>query len=163
MVMMTHHVVTIALVAGSYLPQLLPIGVCVLFLHDFSDIPLDILKMSNYAKLEGWNGLFVTEVMFVVLFVEWFYIRVYLYPVKLLQSSIFEAKAICSPETSVLDVGDNIPYWLVLNGLLVTLWFLHVWWGVLIVRLLVGILTKGSHAAAEDEYEGVSSDSDKRD
>ena len=158
--MMTHHVVTIALVCGSYIPQYMPIGVCVLFLHDASDIPLDILKMSNYAKLEGLKGLFITELAFVVLFVEWFYVRVYTYPVKLLNSSFWEAKASCSPDTSFFHHEPRIPYHLALNMLLGVLWLLHIWWGLLIVRLLVGILTKGSHAAAEDEYEGVSSDSD---
>ncbi|KUF89270.1 hypothetical protein AM588_10002152 [Phytophthora nicotianae] len=53
LVMMTHHVVTIALVTWSYAVGFLPVGVVVLLLHDMTDIPLDMLKMANYLKMEG--------------------------------------------------------------------------------------------------------------
>lgn len=160
LVMMTHHVVTIALVAGSYFPGFIPVGVVGLFLHDLSDIPLDLLKMANYAKLEGLKGLFLTEMLFALLLVDWFYFRIYLYPVKLLYPSSLQAKSICSPDTPIFEVGDDIPYWLLLNCLLFVLWLLHIWWGLLIVRLLVRTIAKGTHAAGEAEYEGGSSDSD---
>ena len=90
-VMMTHHIVTIALVAGSYTGGYLPIGTTILFLHDLSDVPLDMLKMVNYAKLEGKQGYFATEITFVLLLVEWFYFRVYLFPTKLVYSAMFES------------------------------------------------------------------------
>jgi hypothetical protein len=50
-VMFTHHVVTHALVLGSYMSGYLRIGVFVLLIHDVSDVPLDLLKMTNYMGL----------------------------------------------------------------------------------------------------------------
>lgn len=161
LVMMTHHVVTIGLVAGSYMGGYMPIGVAVLFLHDLSDVPLDLLKMMNYIQLEGYRGMFLTEIMFIVVLVDWYYFRVYLYPVKLLYSVVVQAQVECpiANDASYWN-PDTIPGWLLLTSMLSLLWLLHLWWAWLIMRLLIGILTKGSHQAAEDEYEGESSESE---
>ena len=51
-----HHVVTIALVWGSYSYNYVRIGTVVLYLHDLSDIMVDLLKLTNYMKLEGPKG-----------------------------------------------------------------------------------------------------------
>lgn len=151
-VMMTHHVVTIALVGGSLVSQFIPVGVTVLFLHDVSDIPLDMLKMANYLKMEGLSGFFVTEVLFVILVIDWFYYRIFLFPTKLIYSAIVEAEIKCPSELGLS--------WFILSSLLVVLWLLHIWWGFLILRLLVRSFGQGTHVAAEEEYEGLSSDSD---
>ena len=54
--MYVHHVVTIALVWGSYSYNYVRIGTVVLYLHDLSDIMVDLLKLTNYMKLEGPKG-----------------------------------------------------------------------------------------------------------
>ena len=41
-----------------------------------TDIPLDLLKLVNYASLEGRVGWFLTEIIFVALLFHWFYCRV---------------------------------------------------------------------------------------
>ena len=51
--MYLHHIVTIMLVWGSYSYNYLRIGTGVLFVHDSSDIFVDLLKIFNYLKLEG--------------------------------------------------------------------------------------------------------------
>ena len=51
--MYLHHIVTIMLVWGSYSYNYLRIGTVVLFVHDSSDIFVDLLKIFNYLKLEG--------------------------------------------------------------------------------------------------------------
>lgn len=163
--MMTHHVVTIALVTWSYAIGFLPVGVVVLILHDFTDIPLDMLKMANYLKLEGVRGLFASEIMFVITIVNWFYFRIYLYPVKILYSTAVELR---EASMSMEDAHDwtNLfpnpgpPSWFLFNVLLATLYLLHIWWGFLLIRVLYGVLTKGPHETGKDEYEGTSSDSD---
>lgn len=141
--------------------EYLPMGLCLLFLHDVSDVPLDVLKMVNYAKLGGKKGLFITEISFVVLLMDWFYFRIYLLPAKLLYSSIVDVRRLCPPLDDSILFPKGLDYYFMINALLVLLWFLHIWWGFLIIRLLVGIFTKGTHRTAEDEYEGESSDSDK--
>merc|ERR1711937_939317 len=53
LVMMTHHVATTALIGGSYLVGYIPIGVIIVFVHDLSDIPLDLMKVLNHMGLQG--------------------------------------------------------------------------------------------------------------
>ncbi|KAJ0408497.1 hypothetical protein P43SY_006427 [Pythium insidiosum] len=165
-VMMTHHVVTIALITWSYAIGFLPVGVIVLLLHDISDVPLDVLKMANYLKLEGVRGFFACEILYVILVIEWVYFRTYLYPVKLLNTTLFENRESCMPMPEARDLtilSPCVPSWFLFNALLITLYCLHIWWGFLIVRLLFGIISKGAHETGKDEYEGTSdSDSDSK-
>ncbi|KAG6609224.1 Longevity-assurance protein (LAC1) [Phytophthora cinnamomi] len=165
LVMMTHHVVTIALVTWSYAVGFLPVGVVVLLLHDMTDIPLDMLKMANYLKIEGVPGLFTSEILFVITIVLWFYYRVYQYPTKLLYTTMVENREASMTMADAHDFTQLFPHpgppsWLLFNVLLTTLYCLHIWWGLLLVRVLVGVVTKGAHDTAKEEYEGTSSDSD---
>ncbi|CAH0517013.1 unnamed protein product [Peronospora belbahrii] len=165
LVMMTHHVVTIALVTWSYVVGFLPVGVIVLLLHDMTDVPLDMLKMANYLKMEGVPGLFTSEILFVTTIVLWFYYRVYQYPTKLLYATIVETREATMTMADAHDFTQLFPHpgppsWLLFNLLLTTLYCLHIWWGILLVRVLVGVVAKGIHDAAKEEYEGTSSDSD---
>jgi len=59
--MYVHHLVTIALFALSYGFNFVRIGTAVIFLHDSSDIVIDLLKMANYLKLEGRRGGFLVR------------------------------------------------------------------------------------------------------
>lgn len=47
-----HHLVTIALILMSWNFGFQQIGTVVLYVHDASDITIDLLKMFNYLKLE---------------------------------------------------------------------------------------------------------------
>ncbi|RHY12119.1 hypothetical protein DYB25_003667 [Aphanomyces astaci] len=167
LIMMSHHVVTIALVAWSFAVGFLPVGVLVLFLHDASDVPLDLLKMANYLKLEDRKGFFLSEVLFAVMLTVWVYFRVYLFPSKLIYTAFWENReACCLPheahDLSIIFPSPGPPSWLAFSLLLSCLYVLHIWWTFLILRLLKGVLTKSVHDVAEDEYEGAS-DSGKDD
>ncbi|KAG9403046.1 Ceramide synthase 1 [Aphanomyces cochlioides] len=167
LVMMSHHVVTIALVTWSYAMGFLPVGVVVLIIHDASDIPLDLLKMANYMKVEDRKGFFITEILFVLTLSIWIYLRVYLYPVKLLNTTLFEARrACCTSEVaydfSVFAPNPGPPLWLPFNLLLGSLYALHLWWTYLLLKILKGVFSSNVHEHAEDEYEGAS-DSGKED
>merc|ERR1711968_76006 len=85
-VMFIHHLVTIALVWGSWCFGYLRIGILVMYVHDFSDIFIDIMKLANYAKLQGSSAFFIVEISFVSTLVSWFYIRLYVFPVKVIHS-----------------------------------------------------------------------------
>ncbi|TMW60692.1 hypothetical protein Poli38472_000734 [Pythium oligandrum] len=165
-VMMTHHIVTIALVTWSYAVGYLPVGVVVLFIHDLSDVPLDMMKMANHLKMEGFGGLFATEILFVVLIVDWIYFRMYLFPVNVIKSTLIENRESCMPLAEAHDFTNLtpcVPSWFLFNALLITLFFLHIWWGFLIIRVAVGVITKGAHETGKEEYEGTSdSDSDSK-
>lgn len=165
LVMMTHHVVTIALVTWSYALGYFPVGVIVLLLHDMTDIPLDMLKMANYLKVEGVPGLFTSEILFITTIVLWFYYRIYVYPTKLLYTTLVEAREATMTMADAHDLTQFFPRpgppsWLLFNLLLTALYCLHIWWGILLVRVLTGVFTKGTHDTAKEEYEGASSDSE---
>ena len=47
--------------------------------HDSSDIVIDLLKITNYMKLEGPRHLFLVELCFITNLFTWGYARLYLY------------------------------------------------------------------------------------
>lgn len=169
--MFGHHVVTIALISlavwqGSYRIVLL-----VLWCHDFSDVFLDLMKMSNYMGWEGLRYLFTVEILFVSVVVSWFYWRLYLYPLHVIRSvgygPLFFRES--SPfaflsggfeffrkQDGLQPHGQEICF-----ALLCVLAVMHVFWFYLILRIAYKLI-KGTkaHEAGADEYEGDSSDSE---
>jgi len=87
--MYVHHLVTIALFALSYGFNFVRIGTAVIFLHDSSDIVIDLLKMANYLKLEGRRGGFLVEGTFAATLGVWAYTRLYLYPVRIVWQGVW--------------------------------------------------------------------------
>ncbi|KAF0686246.1 Aste57867_21951 [Aphanomyces stellatus] len=161
-VMMSHHIITIGLVTWSFAMDYMPIGVLVLLVHDASDIPLDLLKMANYLKLEDRQGFFVTEILFVLTLARWFHLRIYLFPVKVIASAALESHAACSlPHETREHVGPA--YLGAFLTFLGALYVLQVYWVCLLVKILANtVFTKSVHSSAEDDYEGASDDdSDK--
>lgn len=80
-VMYSHHIFTICLVGVSEAFNHHRIGLLVLFVHDASDITVDLLKMINYLKLEGPRGWFASEIIFVVNLGIWIFFRLVKYPI----------------------------------------------------------------------------------
>jgi hypothetical protein len=68
----------------------LRIGLLVQFIHDVSDVPLDIVKLFNYLKLQGPTGLFLSEASFLFNIGTWIWLRLYLYPTKCIYSAFFQ-------------------------------------------------------------------------
>ena len=109
--MYAHHVVTIALVALSYFNNYMRIGVVVLFIHDLSDIPVDLLKIFNYCQLEGPKGLFLVEIIFVTNLVGWAYLRFYLYFTKVIWYGVlYGAREIASSPTETCFHDWNLAH-----------------------------------------------------
>lgn len=147
-VMFAHHVVTIFLISMSWFINL-KFGALVLLLHDASDIGVDLLKMSNHAgRGSESGGLPITEAIFISALLVWIYLRLWVYPTKLLTSAFFESVVVCE------DVGVNCS---VMRLALVLLQIMHVWWTYLLLRILVRGIT---HDAGRDVYEGSSDLSD---
>merc|ERR1740130_1597410 len=59
-------------------------GLMVLLVHDLSDIPIDLLKLTNYLKLEDKAGFFIVEIVFALNLCSWIYLRLYTFPVKII-------------------------------------------------------------------------------
>jgi len=91
LMMLAHHVVTIGLIWLSYTFNFVRVGTVVLFVHDASDIVIDLLKVTNYLQLEGPSGLFLVEASYVTNLLTWAYFRLYVLPVKVIWRGIINA------------------------------------------------------------------------
>ena len=91
LLMLAHHLVTLALIGLSYWFNTLRLGVVVMLLHDASDIVIDVLKLCNYLGLEGRRHLFAVEATFATNFVTWAYARLYLLPVHVVWRGVIVA------------------------------------------------------------------------
>ena len=87
-VMFGHHLATIGLLLLSFHFNYVRHGAVVLWIHDVSDIPIDLLKMFNYLKLAGAKGLFLTEIAFASVLAAWGWWRLYVLPVNVIYSSV---------------------------------------------------------------------------
>jgi len=158
--MYLHHVVTIALVASCVAFKFQPAGLLILLVHDSSDIVADLLKMSNYMKFDGPKFFFLTEVFFMSNLGSWLYLRLWRFP-WLIHTCFITSQATCAPPDIRgkwwLGSRDEIPYQLVLIGLLFILLALHFYWFALFLRILYRLVSgSNAHDAGREEYEGDS-------
>jgi len=165
--MFVHHIVTIILLCGSYACGYQRIGLLVQLIHDVSDIGVDLLKMFNYLKLEGTQGLFLSEIVYVGNLCSWMYWRLYIFPYYVIYSSAYEShvKLASHSKGDILaninpfelwSIYPDYPLLIAMNGALVLLFLLHWYWFFLFVRIGYKIITKGAHEAGAEEYEGAS-------
>lgn len=162
-VMYAHHVITIALVAGSYYMLVLRIGILVLYVHDVSDIFVDVLKMVNFLKLEDRRGWFASEIAYVACVCAWVYWRLYQLPFRVIKGAFIDSKAVLAGENHTCTGIDcmfppNMPGFLALNSLLWLLQLLHIYWAHLFFMLGYRIVTESAREASRQEYEGDSDD-----
>lgn len=132
--MMLHHVVTVTLVATSFLHGLTYAGVVIMVLHDSSDIAVDILKIFNYMKLDGKRWWYATEIMFVLqTYVTWPITRLYIFPVRV----------------AWVIVTSQCPPWYI-KAMLTILCVLHLIWWIMMNRIALSIMIHGTRKAGAD-------------
>ncbi|KPP65769.1 ceramide synthase 1-like, partial [Scleropages formosus] len=147
-VMIVHHVITLALITFSYAFRYHSIGILVLFLHDLNDILLEFTKLNVYFKSRGGHYHLVNDMLSTVGFISfgitWFWFRLYWFPLKVLYASIV---------TSVQSV-PSIPFYFFFNSLLFALLLMNIYWFLFIVQTVVKVLT-GQMTEVNDvrEYE----------
>ena len=180
-VLYAHHLVTILLVLGSWEAggTAVRIGLLVLYVHDASDVFIDLLKMVNYSKLEGARGFYASEIAYVAAIVSWGWFRFYQYPARVLKVAIVEAfrvrgppppgdgtlvSALAQPLPVLLDyyatvrASVGIPVWPFGKYMLLFLLALHIYWGYMLAMVGYRILTESAREASRQEYEGASDD-----
>ncbi|KTG44249.1 hypothetical protein cypCar_00041217 [Cyprinus carpio] len=144
LLMFLHHVATISLITFSYVNNMARVGTLVMCLHDAADILLEAAKMANYGKCQRLcNVLFV---MFALVFIS---SRLGVYPVWILNTTVFESWEIVGP----------YPSWWVFNVLLVLLQALHTFWSYLIVRIACRAISRGK--VSKDDRSDIESSSDE--
>ncbi|XP_002982720.2 ASC1-like protein [Selaginella moellendorffii] len=148
-VSMTHHVVTFLLIAGSYPSRFARVGSMVLALHDAGDIFLEMAKMSRYAGSDIFSSVF-----FVMFAIAWVLLRLIYFPFWIIWST-------CREIVGTLDKNAHKTYGPVMyygfNTFLITLLVMHIYWWILIVRVLLkqiedkGKIEKDVRSDSEDD------------
>lgn len=135
-----------------------------MYVHDISDILIDILKMVNYLKLEGPRGAYLSEITYVATICSWAWYRLYEYPTRILRSAIYDAWVQFGQSPwSYWDFfmhryHSYMPYWTELVVFLSLLQLMHIYWGILLAFIGYRILTESAREASRLEYEGDSGD-----
>ncbi|VUZ40460.1 unnamed protein product [Hymenolepis diminuta] len=145
-VILIHHVLTIALLSFSFFAKFHRIGLMVLFLHDISDVILELGKFlialrSNYPEYASTLE-HVANFLFAIFVLSWFYLRIYLFPIKVIYGTTWGVY--------LTHLDREAYFFLFFNAMLVSLYFLHIYWSYFIVVMLVKI-AMGRMPKIEDE------------
>ncbi|GKV39294.1 hypothetical protein SLEP1_g47094 [Rubroshorea leprosula] len=152
-VSMGHHFATVVLIVLSYICRFARVGSVVLAIHDASDVFLEMGKMSKYSGAET-----VASFAFVLFVLSWILLRLIYYPFWVLWSTSYEV--VLTLDKKKHPVVGPI-YYYTFNTLLFCLLVLHIYWWVLIYRMVVKqIQARGkvgddvrSDSEDEDEHE----------
>jgi len=136
--MLVHHVATITLIVLSYHYNLLFIGTLITTIHNLSDIFLHGVKIGLYIESDLGSSICAA-----LLFVSWIYSRLYIFPLFVIHSTINDTHHL------VEYYNAHCTYY-VMNGALVTLFGLHIFWFRLIC---LSIFRKFSGKRIEDVRE----------
>lgn len=139
--MYVHHIVTLLLIVWSYANDwnCHRGGAYVMFLHDASDIVIDVLRLSHNLKLDADAGLYFAEISFATNFATWAYFRLYRFPLFIYSS--------WNAEINVLHSALSLTC--------VVLLIMHVYWYYLFGRIAVKLALGVDHHKAGEDYEGA--------
>lgn len=172
-VMLSHHLITLVLVLGAVVARVEVTGLLVVYVHDVSDIAIDVLKLASYVDTDDdgagatpqvvpWKrrctGALVT-LAFAAAYVGWIYYRLYVLPFGLFPATVGAGAVV--PATQYLGFFDvpwhtNAVAWTCTHLLVLVLLMMHVYWFVLLTRILAGLVgSRGHHrqSLARKEYD----------
>ena len=151
--MFSHHVITIALISGSYLASYHRVGNAILCLMDPSDIALNIAKMLKYA---GWQT--TCDIAFGLFMVSWLITRHILY-MRVVLSCIYNSPRVINFHPTNKEKGDYFTFsaYSTLVALLCMLQVILLMWFYMICRVAYRVVMKAgavdSRSDAESSYE----------
>ena len=132
--MTLHHIATAALCLQSYALGYVKIGSIIMFLHDVSDIPLDLLRLCTALNL---SSKLPAVIAYLALLFGWIYWRLWFFPTRVLYSIAFESKSLLLVNEGC-DVGSctwsQVPERFPFLALLGVLQLLHVVWFVAMLK-----------------------------
>ncbi|XP_069838966.1 ceramide synthase 6 [Dendropsophus ebraccatus] len=155
-IMFLHHLATISLITFSYVNNMVRVGTLVMCLHDMADVLLEAAKMANYSKCQK-----LCDLLFVVFALVFVIARLGVFPLWILNTTLFESWEIVGP----------YPSWWVFNLLLLLLQSLHLFWSYLIVKIACKAISKGKLGTgkwnplhvSKDDRSDIESSSDEED
>jgi hypothetical protein len=149
--MITHHIVTILLITISYLTGFFRIGASILFIHDLSDIFLEVAKVFHYISKPApnrWMKDWIVDPLFGVFTISFFLTRLVFYPSNILVSVFKDGHG---------QFGCEWAGCATYVGLLFSLQCLHVFWFYLIAKmvykLMMGTLDGDDRSDDDEEME----------
>ncbi|CAF1088995.1 unnamed protein product [Rotaria sordida] len=150
-VMLLHHFVTMALIFVSYATRYHKIGLLVLFVHDITDIWLELTKLLHYMRSrEDGRDYPMWETAatfgFIMFTFTWFLFRLYWYPMKVLYST--------GVVTAYRAYDKGCGLYVFFNGLLWILFGLNLYWLFFILQFLVRVCSgtlNNLHDVREDD------------
>lgn len=125
-VTMSHHVVTVILIAYSYMTRFFRIGAVILALHDASDVFVEAAKIFKYSG----NDL-GASICFGFFALSWFVLRLVIFPFWVIRSSSYyscEFLRLSEPCMMMIYYG--------FNTMLLTLLVFHIYWWTLIWSMI---------------------------
>ncbi|KAI3448107.1 hypothetical protein Pfo_004772 [Paulownia fortunei] len=125
-VMMSHHVITVILIAYSYITRFFRIGAVILALHDASDVFLEAAKVFKYSGKE-----LGASVCFGLFALSWLVLRLIFFPFWVIRSSSYY---LC--EVLVLSQPYSATLYYLFNTMLLTLLVFHIYWWILICSMI---------------------------
>ncbi|KAG6547696.1 hypothetical protein Mapa_011146 [Marchantia paleacea] len=145
-VSMSHHIATVILIVFSYLARFARPGSIVLAVHDGSDIFLEVGKLTKYSGSE-----IIPSISFVFFAISWIVLRLIIFPFWIIRSTSIEVLGLLDKN---YKNGPLLYY--CFNTLLISLFVLHIYWWILIWRMIVRQVKAGGRVADD-----VRSDSDE--
>lgn len=148
--MFIHHVLTLVLIALSFICNLHRVGSLVLFVHDCADIFLEGAKSLKYANLQK-----ACDITFGIFTLTWIVTRLMLYP-RIIYSTSIEAPRIL----------PMYPVYYIFNSLLIALLVLHLIWTYMILQIVVQTIRAGQmegdvRSSSDSEISDSSENRDK--
>lgn len=125
-VMMSHHVITVALIGYSYIASFFRIGSIVLALHDASDVFMEAAKVFKYSEKE-----LAASVLFGLFAISWLISRLIFFPFWVIKASSFDIR-------ECLNLSEAYPtlVYYAFNTMLLTLLVFHIYWWLLICSMI---------------------------
>jgi hypothetical protein len=144
-----HHIITIFLLSISWTINFVRVGTLVLISHDISDIILEAGKLVRYYG----SPSFVTNAFFFVFLVSWFFTRLGYFPFVLIRSGFQDAAALIQPDYNIYNLFQVpfAPRFIIL--MIFALLCLHVFWTVIIMRIVIRSIVVGEAADVRSDSE----------
>ncbi|XP_048330413.1 ceramide synthase 1 LOH3 isoform X2 [Ziziphus jujuba] len=150
-VSMAHHIATVILILLSYIFRFARVGSAILAIHEGSDVLLELAKMSKYSGFEC-----MASSLFVVFVLSWTILRLIYFPLWIIWSTSYEVLLTLDKEKHMVD---GSMYYYLFNTLLICLLVCHIYWWVLMIRMLIkqikarGKLSDDVRSDSEDDDE----------
>jgi len=122
-----HHIVTLFLYVFSHITNLANVGIVVSLVHDFTDIPVGVVKAMSETIYKN-----ATAAVFIALMVQWFLYRMVLFPY-----IIYTSTFLMTPDVPTPIIFTFFKYFMI------TLASLHYFWFVLFINMVTNFAKKG--------------------